>query len=162
MNGPREDLPYCDCRWLEKAAHDAHCPIEFDPELNEYNLKTSNDGWMRIYHCPFCAGRAPESLRAQMFANVSADETIRLHQLTKDLKTEGDVLACLGEPTHVFQPGAGNADPDEDDKPGEIRTCKSLRYDSHSNTATISVNVGRYGKVRISFSGKYVGNPRKA
>ena len=56
---PREDLPFCDCKWLERAAHDAHCPVEFDPELNEYNLKTSDGGSMRIYHCPFCAGRAP-------------------------------------------------------------------------------------------------------
>lgn len=158
---PREDLPLCDCRWLERAAHDAACPIEFDLELNEYNLKTTNGGSMRIYHCPFCAGRAPHSLRAQMFATVSSDETIRLHQLTKDLKTEEDVLAHLGKPTHVFDPGATIAEPDDGDKPGEIRTCKSLRYESHSDTATINVNVGRHGKVRISFSGKYVGRPSK-
>ena len=117
---------------------------------------------MRIYHCPFCAGRAPESLRARMFATVSPEETIRLHQLTKALKTEGDVLAFLGEPTHTFDPGATCAEPDEGDKPGEIRTCKSLRYDNHSETATINVNVGRHGKVRISFSRKYVGKPTKA
>ena len=159
---PRDDLPFCDCRWLERAAHDPTCPVEFDPELNEYNLKTSNSHSMRIYHCPFCAGRAPESLRAQMFATVSPEETLRLHQLTKDLKTEADVFTHLGEPTHTFDPGATCIEPDDDDKPGEIRTCKSLRYDNHSDTATINVNVGRHGKVRISFFGKYVGKPNKA
>jgi hypothetical protein len=130
MNTPRDDLPFCDCRWLERAARDPHCPIEFDPELNEYNLKTSNGGSMRIYHCPFCAGRAPESLRAQMFATVSPEETIRLHQLTKNLETEKQFLAHLGEPTHVFDPGATMREPDKDGKPGEIRTCKSLRYNN--------------------------------
>ena len=116
---------------------------------------------MRIYHCPFCAGRAPESLRAQMFATVFPEETIRLHQLTKGLKTEKQVLAHLGEPTEVFDPGMTICEPENDDKPGEIRSCKTLRYDNHSDTATIEVTVGRHGKVRISFSGKYIGKPNQ-
>src|SRR4051812_30625219 len=77
---PRDDLPFCDCGWLERAAHDPRCPVEFDPELNEYNVRTSNGESMRIYHCPFCAGRAPEAVRAQMFATVSVEETMRLHR----------------------------------------------------------------------------------
>jgi hypothetical protein len=162
MTMPADDLPLCQCRWLERAAHDPTCPIEFDPELNEYNLKTSDGGSMRIYHCPFCAGRAPESLRALMFATVSCEETFRLHQLTKKFKTEDDVLTCLGPPTHVFDPGIASTTPDDGDKPGEIRACKSLRYDNHSETATINVNVGRHGQVSISFSGKYLGKPNKS
>ena len=158
---PRDDLPFCDCRWLERAAHDPTCPIEFDPELNEYNLKTSAGGSMRIYHCPFCGGRAPEALRAKMFATVSLQETARLHLLTKDLQSEADVLARLGEPTHTFDPGLTSIAPDEDDKPGAIRTYKTLRYDNHSDTATIEVYVERDGKVQIIFSGKYVGKPDK-
>ena len=116
---------------------------------------------MRIYHCPFCAGRAPDSLRAQMFATVSSEETIRLHQLTKSLRTEKQVLKHLGPPTYVFEPGVVVAEPEKEGEPGEIRACKSLRYENHSETATINVNVGRHGKVRISFSGKYVGRPKK-
>ena len=158
---PRDDLPFCECRWLERAAHDPNCLIEFDPELNEYNLKTTNGGSMLFYHCPFCSGRAPESLRGQMFATVTHEETTRLHQLTKDLKTESDVVALLGEPTHTFDPGVVSWSREEDDKPREITTCKALRYDDHSETATINVNVGRHGKVRISFTGKYIG-PRKS
>ena len=109
---PRDDLPLCDCRWLERAAHDPDNPIEFDPELNEYNLKTPKGHSLRIYHCPFCAGRAPESLRGQMFATVSSEETVRLHQLTKDLKTEAEVLSSLGKPTYVFEPGMTSSEPD--------------------------------------------------
>ena len=98
---PREDLPSCDCRWLERAAHDPDNPIEFDAEL-EYNLKTQRRHSWRIYHCPCCAGRAPESLRGQMFAEVSSEESARLHKLIKDLKTERDVIAALGAPTRVL------------------------------------------------------------
>lgn len=158
---PREDLPFCECRWFERAAHDPACPVEFDPDLNEYNLKTSNGGSIRLYHCPFCAGRAPESLRAKMFATVSSQETARLHLLTKDLKTESDVLTRLGEPTHTFDPGWTSMAPDQDDKPGEIRTHKTLRYENYSDAATIEVYVGRHGKVDIIFCGKYVGKPDK-
>jgi len=155
---PRTDLPFCECRWLERAAHDPHCAIEFDPEVNEFHLQTTGGGFMRIFHCPFCAGRTPESLRAQMFATVSTEETTRLHLLTKDLKTEEEVRACLGEPTCVLEPGETVERGESEDRQGEIRACKTLRYNALSDTATINVNVGRYGKVGIWFSGKYVGN----
>jgi hypothetical protein len=160
MTMPRNDLPFCECRWLENAAHDPNCPIEFDPGLNEYNLKTTNGGSMRIYHCPFCSGRAPESLRARMFATVTYDETSRLHHLTATLKTEEEVRAALGEPTHVFDPGGTSGGRENDDKPGEIKVWKTLRYDQHSDTANINVKVNRHGRVSISFSGKYIGKLR--
>jgi hypothetical protein len=155
---PREDLPYCQCKWLETAAHDPDCPIEFDAELNEYHLKHGK-GYSLIYHCPFCAGRTPKSLRGQMFARVSDEEAVRLHLLTKDMKTEDDVRVGLGEPTHVFEVGAMEWEKDTEEKAGEIRACKTLQYDQCSETATIRVNVGRYGQVNISFSGKYIGKP---
>ena len=72
----RKDLPFCDCHWLERAAHDPDNPIQFDPELNEYNLKASGGHSLRIYHCPFCAGRAPESLQAQNWA-ISTRRRVR-------------------------------------------------------------------------------------
>ncbi len=155
---PREDLPFCDCQWLERAAHDVHCPVEFDSELNEYNFKTADGGSMRIYHCPFCAGRAPASLRARLFAEISHPETSRLHRLTKGLKTEADVLAALGEPTHVFDPGIISSDASRQGEPARVRSFRSLRYDGLSDTATINVTVKRDGKASISFSGKYIGS----
>ena len=158
---PRDDLPLCDCRWLERAAHDPDNPIEFDPELNEYNLKTPHRHSFRIYHCPFCAGRAPESLRAQMFATVPAEEEVRLHNLTKDLKTENDVIDALGEPTYILNPGSVQTEPDADNAPGKIRTFKVLRYNSASDTALIEADVDAHGNASISFSGKYIGRPPK-
>ncbi|MCB1099431.1 MAG: hypothetical protein KDN22_27925 [Verrucomicrobiae bacterium] len=159
MSMPRDDLPYCQCNWFERAAHDPDCAVEFDPELNEYNLKTANGGSMRMYHCPFCAGRAPESLRGQMFATVTSEETFRLHQLTKDLKTEADVREALGDPTHEFEPGVVSQSPPKEGEPPIIKSSKSLSYDQHSDSATIDVTVGRHGKVSITFSGKYIGKP---
>ena len=158
---PREDLPFCDCGWLERAARDGTCAIHFDPELNEYHLTATDGGSFLIYHCPFCAGRAPESLRAQMFATVSPEEATRLHRLTQNLKTEKQVLKLLGVPTEIFDPGEMNFAPDKDDKPGEIRAWKSLRYANYSDTATINVNVDRHGKVHTLLSGKYLGKTGK-
>lgn len=157
-NMPREDLPYCECPWLENAARDPECSIEFDAELNEYHLKHGK-GYLMIYHCPFCAGRAPKSLRGEMFATVSSDEAARLHLLTKDMKTEKDVRAGLGEPTHVHEVGAMMQERNVGQKAGKVRVCKALHYDSHSETARINVNVGRHGKVSIHFTGKYIGKP---
>lgn len=158
---PQDDFPFCECNWFERAAHDPDCSIEFDPELNEYNLMSPNGGAMRLYHCPFCAGRAPESLRGQMFATVTSEETIRLHNLTKELKTETEVRKVLGEPAHEFEPGIVSESPPKDGEATVIKASKSLRYDQHSETATIDVTVGRHGNVSISFSGKYIGRPDK-
>lgn len=161
MAMPRNDLPFCDCRWLERAARDPRCPIEFDAELNEYKLKTSN-GSMCLYHCPFCAGRAPESLRARLFATISDEETTRLFALTKGFRTEDDVRRGLGDPTHVFEPGGTMMTAEKDGDPREVRAWKSLRYENYSDTATINVNVDQQGNVRIAFMEKTLPKPSPA
>ena len=86
---------------------------------------------------------------------------MRLHNLTKDLKTEKDVIDALGEPTYIMNPGRVHAEPDTQDAPGKIRTFKSLRYESVSDTALIEVEVDAQGNASISFSGKYIGKPPK-
>ena len=157
---PRDDLPFCDCNWFERAAHDPNCPVEFDPTLNEYNLRMSNGGLLRMYHCPFCAGRAPQSLRSRMFAEISPEETIRLHILTNSIKTETELLAALGQPTHTCEPGIISVDQENDGVPPRVRTDKTLRFDQHSETATICATVERDGAVQLSFTGKYIGPPK--
>jgi len=159
---PREELPFCNCRWLERAAHDPNCPIEFDSELNEYHLRTSNGHSLQIYHCPFCAGRAPESLRPQMFATVSSEESERLHQVIKDIKTESDAIRVFGEPTCILEPGGGHTEPERDDRPSYIHLYRTLRYESASDTAVVDVHVDQYGKVSVSLFGKYLGKAPKS
>ena len=158
---PREDLPLCDCRWLERAARDPDNPIQFDPELNEYNLKTPRGHSLRIYHCPFCAGRAPESLRAQMWATVPSEESDRLQNFIKNIKTEADAIRIFGDPTRVLEPGGSHTEPERDDAPSYIHLYKTLRYAAVSDTAVVHVHVDQNGKVFISLFGRYLGKPTK-
>src|SRR5207248_1969058 len=117
---PREDLPFCDCRWLERAAHDPDNPIQFDHELNEYNLRTPRGHSPRIYHCPFCAGRAPESLRAQLWATVPPEESDRLRELIKDIRTESDAIRTFGASTDILEPGGSCTEAEREDTPSYI------------------------------------------
>jgi hypothetical protein len=96
-----------------------------------------------------------------MFAEVSSEESARLHNLIKDLKTEMDVIKAFGEPTHVLDPGARCTDPEKDGKPGEIHTYKTMRYEALSETAVVDANIDRRGNASISLFGKYIGKPQK-
>jgi hypothetical protein len=124
---PREDLPFCDCRWLERAAHDPDNPIEFDPELNEYNLKTPRGHSLRIYYCPFALDEHRNYFVPKCSQSFPPEESMRLHNLIKDLKTQGDVIAALGEPTHVIDPGGTRTEPGKHGKP--VRFTRSRRCD---------------------------------
>lgn len=159
MGIPRADLPPCDCGWFEQAARDPDCSVEFDPMLNEYNLKTANGGSMRMYHCPFCAGRAPESLRCQMFAEIPLSETHRLRALTREIKTEEDALRVLGQPKHRYDPGAFSLAPEREGQAPEMKCYLTLIYDQHSATADIHVTIDHSGRTSVSFQGRYIGLP---
>jgi hypothetical protein len=155
---PRDDLPLCKCGWFERAANDPKCPIEFDPEVNEYHLVSNGGSWC-FYHCPICAGRAPASHRADLFARIPREEEVRLHLLIKDLRTEDDVLRQLGQPSARMEPGAGTIHPGKSGNPDQRYTYTTLRYDQHSTIADINVRINQDGTVSISLSGKYIGKP---
>ena len=104
----------------------------------------------------------PESLRAQMFAEVSSTESERLHQLLKEVDTEADALRVFGTPTHVLEPGGRCTEPARDGRPSYIHLWKTLRYESVSDTAIVDVHVDQYGKATASVCGKYLGKPPKA
>src|ERR1043165_2005205 len=153
---PRDDLQLCKCSWFEQAANDPACPVEFDPEVNEYNIVANGCSW-RLYHCPICAGRAPASHRGDLFARIPRTEVERLHLLTKDLRTEHDVLRQLGHPSHRTEAGASEIHPGRPGKPAQMRTYTTLHYDQHSTIADINVRIHRDGTVDIAFSGKFTG-----
>ena len=157
---PRDDLPFCDCQWLERAAHDPDNPIVFDSQLNEYNLKTASGHSLRVYHCPFCAGRAPESLRAQMFATVSPEEAERLHKVLQQVHSEADAVRVFGKPTHILDPGGRCTEPERDGRPSYIHLQRTLRYESVSDTAVVDVHIDQYGQTTASLCGKYLGGHR--
>ena len=158
---PRKDLPFCDCRWLERAAHDPNVPIEFKAESNEYVLRTVKGSSMPLYHCPFCSGRAPESLRHQMFAEVSSEESERLQNLIKGIKTEEDAVKIFGEPTRVLEPGGRHTEPEKGDAPAYIHLYRTLRYEAVSDSAVVDIHVDQNGRVFISLFGKYLGKSPK-
>src|SRR5262245_4848327 len=81
----------CECGYLSDAANDPDSPIAFDAELNEYNFQypspcgggacEGDKALLRIYHCPFCGGAAPQSKRDLLFTVISAEEQRRLLRL---------------------------------------------------------------------------------
>ena len=95
-----------------------------------------------------------------MFAEITSDEAVRLHLLTKDIKTEDDIRSALGDPTETYEPGIISCDAEKDGEPPHVRTARSLRYSQHSDTAIICVIVYRSGAVQLSFTGKRLGCPQ--
>ncbi len=156
---PDPNAPECDCGWLESAADDPCVSVVFNRELNEYHLIRSGEfgGEMMIYHCPFCGGRAPQSRRNKLFAEISIEEMDRLRILTKDLKTLPDVLSTLGTPDQDIANGYGHMTPEKDGQSNRTEHLRMLRYASISPTADVEVVVYPTDRVHFMFTGKYVG-----
>jgi hypothetical protein len=158
-NMPNPDAPACGCKWFEQAAQDPDTPVIFDPMMNEFHLVHLNGkGQSLFYHCPFCGGRAPESLRGSFFANLSNDETARLYLLTENIQTEEDMRAAHGEPDYVLPISGSSTTPGSDtEAPETVVSGRCLIYNNLSETAEVRVGIDRYGKLEFAFSGKYIG-----
>src|SRR6185369_12378847 len=94
---PPKERGACKCEWLERAADDPKCPVEFDAELNEYHLVRGPEDYMLIYYCPYCGGSAPKSKRSRLFYTLTDVERQRLVDLTKDMRILEDVISAFGE-----------------------------------------------------------------
>jgi hypothetical protein len=92
-----------------------------------------------------------------MFATVSSEESERLHNLIKEIKTESDAIKVFGDPTDVLEPGGRHTEPERDDAPGYIHLYRTLRFEAISDTAVVDVHVDQTVKVFISLFGKYLG-----
>jgi hypothetical protein len=158
---PNGKLPPCDCGFLEKESNIPDSPIVFDPDLNEYNFAFRTDAGqkaaLRIYHCPFCGGRAPKSRRDKLFATLSHAEKHRLVELTKHLRTLDDVLREFGQPDNDHAASRGETTPEQEGKPETTRFYRRLIYTQLSQTADIHVTVHPTDRVATTFLGKYVG-----
>jgi hypothetical protein len=84
---PSKEIGTCKCDWLEHAADDPKCPVEFDAELNEYHLVRGPKDYLLIYYCPFCGGSPPKSRRGRLFHALTDTERQRLVMLTKESRT---------------------------------------------------------------------------
>ena len=162
-NMPNDEAPPCGCKWFERAAKDSNTPVIFDEMMNEFHLVHLNGkGHSLFYHCPFCGGRAPDSLRGSFFGDLSDDETARLYLLTENIQTEEDMRVAHGEPDHVLPiSGSSTSEGSDSEAPETVVGGRCLIYTSLSETAEVRIKINRYGKLKFAFSGKYIGPERK-
>jgi hypothetical protein len=158
MKPSKTDLP-CDCGYLDRAAKDPDHPIEFDARLNEFNVIHAG-GRFRIYHCPFCGGKAPESIRAILFSQVSREEQDRLFRIADTCKNLDDVVASIGPPDRDAPMGSSVGKPELDGQPPRAFALRRLTYARLSDSADLHFDLHPDGRVAsYSVSGKYLGTP---
>ncbi|WP_265592678.1 hypothetical protein [Verrucomicrobium sp. BvORR034] len=156
---PNPDAPLCECRWFERAARDDALPVVFDERMNEYHLvHTGGRGHSLFYHCPFCGGRAPDSLRKTYWTEVSIEESHRLHQLTKDITTPQQLFERFGEPDHDLEVGSSSMTLGSEDTPPETTLGpRRVVFRGLSDTADMHVRIDRYDRLWFSFMGRSIG-----
>ena len=151
----------CTCNYLESAVRDKDSPIRFDSRMNEFKFEyTSSDGVkgsLRIYHCPFCGGAAPASLRATLFATIPSAELGRLRTLTANIKTIQDVLDHLGKPDVDHPAGITITTPANGAQPPTTESFRVLTYLGLSDVAEIHITDYVNKGLRVSYQGKYIG-----
>ena len=153
------DAP-CNCKWLESSATDPNTPIEFDPDLNEYNNILSGPlgkyGSIRIYHCPFCGGLAAESRREELFAVVPETEYERLHSMTRGINSVEDAIRVLGPPCsdEVISFPEGYVWPVER---GAKTPVRALTFTRLSELVDVQISVNDDASVEVNFGPKYIG-----
>lgn len=161
-NMPNPDAPLCDCRWFERASRDEAIPVVFNEQMNEYHLVHKDGrGHSLFYHCPFCGGRAPDSLRKTCWTKVSIEESHRLHQLTKGITTPQQLFERFGAPDHDMEVGGFSITPGSEDCPPETTIGpRRVVFTGLSDTADVHVRIDRYDRLRFSFMGRYIGPKR--
>ena len=161
-NMPNPDAPQCECRWFERAVRDESIPVVFDALMNEYRLvHDAGRGYSLFYHCPFCGGRAPDSLRGTYWTEVSLEESHRLQDLTKNIKTPEQLFEAFGNPDQDFEVSGGFTTPGSEGEPPETMLGpRRVVFKGLSDTADVHVRIDRYDRLRFSFAGRYIGPKR--
>ena len=148
----------CECGWLQQAATDPDHPVQFDPRMNEFNI-VKGERSIRIYYCPFCGGKAPESLRRTVFAHVSGEERERLTLLGSGVESLAQIVARFGEPNRDQAAGAGLGMPAPDGQITQFMSYRVLTYSQLSQVADLQFYLHADGTLaRLLVSAKYVGN----
>jgi hypothetical protein len=152
----------CTCNFLQEQAANPDSPFRFDARLNEFLIVTrkpdgTDNGNYSIYHCPFCGGTTPKSLRGTLFAFVTQDEDQRLRGLIKDAKTADDVIQILGAPDVDRPDGVGSMKPERDGQPPTRKSYRTLEYQRLSETADLTVIDYPNRRIGIMIQGKFIG-----
>jgi hypothetical protein len=152
------DTP-CTCGYLERAAHDPDLPVKFDEQAGEYQFWYQVPGdempsYLVIYHCPFCGGAAPKSLRASLFHVVPQAERTRLLTLLESIRTLRDAVDRLGTPDEDHPHGTVIRHHEEGNRPSVDEFCRTIRYRSLSEVAVVEITERSGGTVSFGFYGK--------
>jgi len=129
--------------------------------MNEFKFEYTSPGGvkgsLRIFHCPFCGGAAPASLRATLFATISGTELDRLRALTANIKTIQDALDHLGKPDIDNPSGIMITTPANGAQPPTTESFRVLTYEGLSDVADIHITDYVNKGLRVSYQGKYIG-----
>lgn len=95
----------CRCGNPARWAEDPAFPVEYDPQTSEFNVVHGRSGkarW-RMFFCPSCGGRLPESQRQSLFTIPSDEERQEVVPLLEGIHDAASMQRVLGEPDEVAE-----------------------------------------------------------
>jgi hypothetical protein len=149
-----ENKTFCGCGTVEDLASQRKSPIAFDKNLHEYDLVV-NGGKVhyRMYYCFFCGGALPESKRASLFAEPSAQEMMEVAELISKAKSIEEVIQVLGSPDETVKAPKVAAG---ENGMSEVKT--HYRYLRRWKTLDLTIREHKDGSIDSAFTGKYLGD----
>jgi hypothetical protein len=134
-------------------------PIEFDEQMNEYQL-LCEDSTAVMRYCFWCGGRLPESKRNGLFTTPSDDEMEEVWRLLSKAKTAEDVLDLLGSPDqeHRWDDMQTTDGVYED----AVRWTRTLRYMSRWESLVLDVQEMPDGRIQYAVFGQFADTPSNA
>src|SRR5687767_8967848 len=117
----------CSCNYLEREAAEPSSPVQFDAEMQEYQLAhLSGSGRSMVYHCPWCGGVAPKSQRERHFAILTWDEIRRLEGITRNIRSPQEAVSVFGQPDEERHRGVTVQLPATDTLPERAESYRTM------------------------------------
>jgi hypothetical protein len=131
------DIP-CTCGYLEQSANDPDIPIDFEEQTSEYRLNYKN-GWLIIYHCPFCGGMAPELRRKPLYVAIPSVEKKRLADLLSPIESLQQAIDIFGPPQRDDFILGGDMPREVPNCPPTVEGTRYLYYTMLSQVAEVMI-----------------------
>jgi hypothetical protein len=147
------DERICECGSPERWVVNPYFPIEFNEQMNEYELVHLGARAVMRY-CFWCGGRLPESKRGTFFTTPDRAEMDEVSRLLRDAKSHEDVMRILGPPDEVVDMGGNDTD-----KSGRLlaRWEQHYRYSTRWKSLVVHVPVIVEGRFSYTIHGHYLG-----
>lgn len=152
----------CTCNSLHDWAVDPRSPVIFDGRAGEFQIQYLEPGCdgpshIIVFHCFFCGGAAPKSLRHLLFQVVPPAEEQRLAALLRPVKTIRSALRRLGTPQRDDPAGERTTTPEADGSPPITRHHRVLVSERLSDMADVRISELPDGRASWSLTGKATG-----